>query len=467
MEYELLVTAFYLSALSYYIGTLLYILPIPFYGVKKWAPTLMVDGIFSAILVFAYTILLWLIEYFGGLLGSDWASFYTWLGVKTGIVATLMTILRVIAASASFTGAKVIVSSIITPLISSLTYVTMTLLTIAIIAIIITSYGARLLALGILLHSVPFRLTRASGAMIISIVMVFSIGLPIMPLYVELLSQPIGMPDLMVVDYGIAYVKIYINDSIGKPISFPVFTAITQDNRTLALYLGGEDGVIDASSQDRGLPSSRSYNVDIDVAGIHLFKTIDPIKEYVGENSTFYKLYISINNTLQLEPLRLIYLEGIDIQGYSLDSGYHEITVYSQDNSYFYVIVYQQDNIIVYIDGELKSPLETTNYIWYSIDMVSFKYQLSPGQHTITIKLSYDIIPTPSINEIHYLRDTANISLLNPLTIINPIVYLIFNLFIAPLSYIVVLVSSSYALARLLGGTAPSLFRALTVGGRL
>jgi len=467
MEYELLVTAFYLSALSYYIGTLLYMIPIPFYGVKKWAPTLMVDGIFSAILVFAYTILLWLIEYFGGLLGSDWTSFYTWLGVKTGIVATLMTVLRVIAASASFTGAKVIVSSVISPLISSLTYVTMTLLTIAIIAVIITSYGARLLALGILLHAVPFRLTRASGAMIISIIMIFSIGLPIMPLYVELLSQPIGVPDLIVVDYGIAYVKIYINDSIGNPISFPAFKAFTQDNMTLALYLGGEDGIIDATSEDSGLPSSRSYNVDIDIAGIHLLKTIDPVKEYINGNNTFYKLYISINNTLQLEPLRLVYLEGISIQSYSLGSGYYELIVYSYDNNYFYVIACQQDTVTVYIDGEIENPLETISYTWYNIDMLSLKYQLSPGQHTITIEISYNEIHIPGVNEVYYLRDTANISLLSPLTIINPIVYLIFNLFIAPLSYIVVLVSSSYALARLLGGTTPSLFRALTIGGRL
>ncbi|RLG83724.1 MAG: hypothetical protein DRO40_03515 [Thermoprotei archaeon] len=467
MEYELLVTAFYLSALSYYIGTLLYMLPIPFYGVKKWAPTLMVDGIFSAILVFAYTILLWLIEYFGELLGSDWTSFYTWLGVKTGIVATLMTVLRVIAASASFTGAKVIVSSVISPLISSLTYVTMTLLTIAMIAVIITSYGARLLTLGILLHAVPFRLTRASGAMIISIIMVFSIGLPIMPLYVELLSQPIGVPDLIVVDYGIAYVKIHVNDSIGNPISFPVFKAFTHDNMTLAVYYGGEDGIIDATRQDSGLPGSRSYNVDIDIAGIHLFKTIDPVKEYMNGNNTFYKLHISINNTLQLEPLHLIYLEGISIQNYSLGSGYYELVVYSYESNYFYVITCQQDTVIVYIDGEIESPLETISYTWYNIDMVSLKYQLSSGQHTIAIEISYNEIPVPEVDEVYYLRDIANISLLSPLTIINPIVYLIFNLFIAPLSYIVVLVSSSYALAKLIGGTTPSLFRALTVGGRL
>lgn len=467
MEYELLVTAFYLSALSYYIGTLLYMVPVPFYGVKRWAPTLMVDGIFSAILVFAYTTLLWLIEYFGGLLGSDWNSFYTWLGIKTGIVATLMTILRIIAVSASFTGAKIIVNSIISPLISSLTYVTMALLTIAIIAVIITSYGARLIALGILLHAVPFRLTRASGAMIISIVMVFSIGLPIMPLYVELLSQPIGIPDLVVIDYGIAFVKVYVNDSIGNPVSFPVFKAFIQDNKTLALYLGGEDGIVDASSADRGLPGSRSYNVDVDIAGIHLLQTVDPVKDYVDGNNTFYKLYVVLNNTVQLEPLRLIYLQGVSIQNYSLGSGYYEFSVYSYDNGYFYLIVCQQDNAVVYIDGGIEDPIETINYIWYNVDMLGLKYQVPQGSHSITIEISYSGIPVPEVNEVYYLRDVANISLLSPLTIINPIVYLIFNLFIAPLSYMVVLVSSSYALARLLGGTTPGLFRALTIGGRL
>ncbi|GEM_PF-774793 len=467
MEYEFLVTAFYLSALSYYIGTLLYMLPVPFYGVKKWAPTLMVDGIFSAILVFAYTILLALIDYLGGLVGSDWSSFYTWLGIKTGIVVTLMSILRILAASIPASNAKIVIDSLLSPMISALTYVAMTLLTITLISIVITSYGARLLALGILLHSVPFRLTRSSGAMMISIVMVFSIGLPIMPAYVELISAPIASPDLLVIDYGVAFVEVHVHDSLGNPLSYPVLKAYTLDNKSLAKYLGGVDGVVDTIDPGKGLPGSREYVLDIDIAGIHLTKTVDPVDEYVELNSTFYRLDIVFNKTIQLEPLRLLYLGDTAIQNYTGSDGYYEIIVDCPSYSIFYIILCRDDGAYVYVDGVEKEPLETTYYTWYGVEMKSYKYQLEPGQHMVSIELSYNGILEPSVNEYYYLRDAVNISVLEPLTIINPIVYLVFNLFIAPLSYIAILVSSSYALARILGGSSPRLFRALAIGGRL
>ena len=101
MEYTFLLIAFYLSVLSYYLGTLLYMIPLPFYSIKKWAPTLMVDGIFSATLVFTYTIIMCIIDYFSNMLGSDWVGLYTWISLKTGIVVSLMAVRNIIGATVS------------------------------------------------------------------------------------------------------------------------------------------------------------------------------------------------------------------------------------------------------------------------------------------------------------------------------------------------------------------------------
>ena len=40
--------AFALSVLTYYLGVLIYAIPIPWYGIKRWAPLLIFDGLLAA-----------------------------------------------------------------------------------------------------------------------------------------------------------------------------------------------------------------------------------------------------------------------------------------------------------------------------------------------------------------------------------------------------------------------------------
>ncbi len=466
MEYDLLVIAFYLSALTYYIGTLLYMIPLPFYGVKKWAPTLMVDGVFSAVLVFAYTILLWIIDFLGGLLGVNWAMFYAWIGLKLGIVMTLITVLRIATSSSVLTGnIRIAAEGLVSPLLSSLTYVAITLITIMIIALVITSYGARLLALGILLHSIPFRLARAGGAMMISVVLVFSVGLPLMPSYVELISQPLTVPNTLVLEYGAAYVKVEVFDKIGNPIAYPVFSAYTIDQKLLARYQGGANGIVDTADPAKALPASRTYIGRIDIAGIYLEKTIDPSREYRLVNSSYYMFTITLNKTLSIAPLRLVYISSAELLDYSRNTNTLVLHLSTNNDIVVHVITLAGDEVDILLDNTSLF-LQPVQYTWCNIDLVSYPINLSFGEHVleITIALTAEDIE-PLVDEVNYLTDTLNITLLQPFTLINPVSYIIFNLLIAPLSYIAILISSSYALARLLGGTMPSLIRALA-GGR-
>ncbi len=464
MEYEFLVTAFYLSVLSYYLGTLFYMLPLPFYSIKKWAPTLMVDGVFSAVLVFTYTIILSLIDYIGGLLGSDWTTFYLWLSLKSGAVASLIAVLRIIGLTLSASGHSFIANSMLSPLIQTLTYTLLTLLTIMVVSIVITSYGSRLLALGILLHAVPFRLTRASGSMLISIVIVFTIGLPLMPLFVEYVSAPLIVPGLVVTEYGLAYTVVNITDATGSPIPYAVLEAHRLDsNGLLARYMAGGNGVIDTCSPDKGLPGSKEYGVLVEIGGAKLSKTIAPWRDYVVLNNSFYQLDIGFKKLVTIGVVRFVYLNNSVLESYYRSGDYVSLTLSLEDNGSIDVVVQYGDELTVYIDGVHGSPVSTTRYAWYGVELVCYRYGLPSGVHTVDIYIDEIGSSKPVVEEVYYLRDVANITLTKPVTFLNPIAYIVFNLLIAPIAYIAILVSTSYALARLLGGSRPSILYAITL----
>lgn len=156
-------------------------LPIPFYGLKKWAPQLMIDSIFSAILIFSYATILYIIRYISRIIGTDWNAFYLWSAKEIGAIAGTMASLRLIGSALVSMNLKFVSSSIISPLISSLTYLLIFFITLTTLLTALRIYAPTLIAIGLLLHSIPFRLSRSAEAMIISTVIVFSIAAPLMP----------------------------------------------------------------------------------------------------------------------------------------------------------------------------------------------------------------------------------------------------------------------------------------------
>ena len=56
----------------------------------------MVDGVFSAILVFSYSLIMWLIQYFSGILGSDWNRYNEWLLKEINIIIGVILLFKAI-----------------------------------------------------------------------------------------------------------------------------------------------------------------------------------------------------------------------------------------------------------------------------------------------------------------------------------------------------------------------------------
>lgn len=456
---ELLVIAFYLSVLSYYIGVLIYMLPLPFYGLKKWAPQLMVDGVFSAILVFSYTFILWLIDYLGEALGSDWNSYYSWFINEINIIATTILMLKLIGIGLSSIGLGFIANSMISPLVSSLTYLLMFLVTTSILITALVTLAPTILSLGILLHSVPFRITRSSGAMLISLVIVFSIGTPLMPNFIDTISPP---TILGVSSEGFVFAEIHVYGHNNVGASYCLYEIYSLDDKLLARYRSDPDGLINASTVETGIP----YNVQkikIDVAGYHYETIIDP-REYSSRGG-IVNITITINNLLVIKPLRYIVL--MNYNNFSLlyiDDSLTILNINATENTSIIIIGLGSDSFSVSVDNVQIEPITTYSYEWGGIEFQAEKYSLSSGNHSVVITYTLSGTGEPLFDEIYYGRNTLGIGMNDLTNLVYPITILIYKLFLGPVIYLSILFSASLALAKLLGGSSSRIARIVVTG---
>ncbi len=456
----LLVIAFYLSVLTYYLGVLFHMLPIPFYGVKKWGPQLMIDGVFSAILVFSYSFIQWLIKYFGGVLGVSWERYDAWLVTEVNIVLSTIVLLKVFGMGLSSIGLNFLANSLISPLISSLTYLLIFILTVSMLVTMIYTLSPTLLALGIVLHSFPFRLARSSGATLLAVTIVFSIATPLLPNFIETIS--ISSTNILhKLGYGYIPAYIHVYDTTGKPVPYYLYEIYSIENNTLlARYLGDENGFVNASSIYKGIPSTK-HRVVISLAG-YIYNTV---YEPRNTSKTITEISIKLSNLYIVKPLRFVALfNSIEHKLVKRDIDYVILDIRVYTKSRIIVVMPRNDGSAVYVNGSYRVPDKTYSYSWGYIDFTAKEYWFSPGYYHLLIYIRSPSTVKPDFEEIYYARDTLKIDYNKPFSLIYPVTLLIFQLFIAPVIFYSILFSVSMALSKLLGGSSPKIARVLVSG---
>jgi len=456
-----LVLAFYLSVLTYYLGVLLYMLPIPLYSVKKWAPQLMVDGVLSAILVFSYSIIKWIIDYMGRLLGVDWSLYYAWLTSEIGLVTSFIIALKMIGTALSSVGLNFLANSLISPLVNTLTYLLIFLISTSIMVSVIVTLSDTLLASGVLLHSIPFRLTRASGSTLIALVIVFSIGTPLMPLFIYMLSSNPGI--IGYTGYGFALANIYVYDTCNTTIPLYLYEIYDFNNTLLARYLADVNGLVNASSIEKGIPATNHIGC-FKLAGYTNCKVIDS-SNYALNRGGVVNVSFRINNLISLRPLRFITIfksNGFNVTSKSSTQAY--IRVNASQSTYMVVVGLLSDTIVVYVNGYLRNPSRSIEYDWGGVGFKAYNYTLNNGLNNIYVNIEGSGSATPEFEEVYYARDFLGLSIEQPSSIIYPVALFVFKLFIAPVIYYSILLTATFSLARLLGGSHPRIVRVM-VGG--
>ena len=229
----LLTYALYLSSLTYFLGVLFYALPIPMKRIKKWGPTLIKDSIYSLVWLSIYNIIFYLAHLIMYYLNISWHHYFNVLLsdiINLAIVEMILMLfslaespglLSIVPSSGwgkvlygiAKTGASIAnIKALSDAIEGSLT----TYLVIYYLSEIIYYATPWLIALGVLLMSLPFRIGRSAGAGFIATALTFYVGLPLMPEFAS---------DLTFLIYDHVFASLTVN-TIQALISLSILNAI-------------------------------------------------------------------------------------------------------------------------------------------------------------------------------------------------------------------------------------------------
>ncbi len=463
-----LLVAFNLSVLTYYLGVLVYALPVPWYGVKKWGPLLIIDGIFSATLVFGFNLIVQAINYIFTILGLSWNNLMLWLNTVISSIFVLIFFIQLLGSMLSKLSLGLI-PNFLGPLYSILSYSLTSLFLIQFIALIVRLHYTKLIALGIMLFAMPFRIARTAGAVLVSFSIVFYIGLPLLPVFVQTLSQPQEFNQETYI-YGVSFPHYLVKSYNGSSIPMAVMNIYSVNNSLLARYITDNNGSIYASYPDKGSPSNY-FKIEIEYFG-YAFKTY-PYKfinnftcshasNHTGENTTCLFnvhvpgiLYASTCMVLfnvwnaSVKDFSVVGLDKVQLLINVSKQGVYEIMVWRGS----------KDDIGVLLNGTLLAhdKIIIDNVEWYGNNLNILKARLDAGIWNISILLGgncQQIYLDKKSLEIYYIKHTMNAS--NILSFVEQSSsYYFFSTIILTSSYIILLTIISYGLAIFLGGRYP------------
>jgi hypothetical protein len=185
MESEILLVAFALSGLTFFISPLMMTLQ------KKelvaWGMILRNDSIIAMIAIGSVSSIQLLLEFVQKLItesaGSSFltpdASYAIIMAQLVGIDAALIAIVGLVSAVPTLQGFSILLGNMLGPAISTVTSSIILWTVLQVMSKIVPVLFLTLFSVGLVLWSVPFRIGRQAGSSIISLAMVLFVGLPI------------------------------------------------------------------------------------------------------------------------------------------------------------------------------------------------------------------------------------------------------------------------------------------------
>ncbi|MEM4542979.1 MAG: hypothetical protein QW583_03945, partial [Sulfolobales archaeon] len=307
---ELLSLAYMLSLLTYSLGAVLYGSPLPLKSIKKWGVLMMYDGLASAVLVSTYSLLLKLGDYFLAVLGASWPNFITWLtGRTTTLVASYLAI-QSIAAALKVSGADILVELL--KHISSLIATSLTAIkTIYLISTVVYSLRDKILAIGILLYTIPLRMGKSAGAAIVALSIVYYIGMPLMPVFALALESP--QPPIASDRYGAITGSIV--DILGNPVPHAVVKFYKSSRDPAIVVLGDSEGKFYVGPPQDLLSLGDEFEVEVAFMGYAF--GVDPALVRVPWSGS-----LRVSNMLYAgKGLSIVFIGILEISSVNLSSG--------------------------------------------------------------------------------------------------------------------------------------------------
>lgn len=459
--------AFSLAVLTYYIGVLIYSIPVPWYGLKRWAPLLIVDGIVASGLVLFFNNIILLIDYVYNLLGVDWGTYLYHLESLWSTLFLMVIMIEVFLTILTKIPIRIyVLSSMLFTIKNILSYGLLVLALIIIFSVMVKMLFTKFIALSILLYSVPFRIARTAGASLLAFAVVFYIGLPLMPNFMFMLALPETLPDTfnILLEYGVVYPRIHVESLHGDPIPYAILNVYGDNGQLLARYVASSDGWIYASYPDKGLPVFKEYKIEIEYYRF-LFKTmpykVDPAKHYVEAEEvegTNLELRVVIPGILRLHNGILVFNNmEISYENITFSTSDILLTLSVRSQGEYQIIAFPKGYDIINITSNgtlIKYSITEIN--WYNNTIKILNITLNRGIYHIDIKFNgtgASIFIPSSIEKPYVLTATGGRSLAEVMRTAGTIYTILSVIF--PTMYIVMLSMLAYGLASFLGARYP------------
>ena len=183
---DLVRLAFSLSLLTFYTGVLIYSLPIPYRGLKSWAPRLIADSVLAAGLAAAFYAILEVPAFIRSVLGASWALYESRVALNLAAAAAVKALAYVIKEAAGIVENPIVgvVAGVAVSLLAKLADLAIaTAIALQSLGWLAMKASPLLAALGLVLYSIPLRLGRGAGAWLLALALVLPALLPALPLF--------------------------------------------------------------------------------------------------------------------------------------------------------------------------------------------------------------------------------------------------------------------------------------------
>ncbi len=438
-------------------GVLIYALPIPLTGLKRWAPRLIVDAFFIASLALSIDVIINAAKFIQYILGGNWTTF---IDIIRGNIALRSIIIIGLDSLASYI--KLMFPGIARMIrigIDVLSISLYALIVIYILSIFIYKNLWLLTSLGIALMSIPFRIARNGGAFLLSFALVFYVGLPLYYSFLSMLFLPYQLRFISPI------IQVYVVNVFDKPILGGYIGVELKDGT----YIGPLPSTYGYSLINL-LPNILNNTISLyfDVSGHQFYTNISniSISSLCQDSSTTFgicvikaKAYgvLTYGNGITLH----VYPEPNSVDIYSFTNNKISMKVDTNVNLELYISISEAYSITKAIidNNTLYNVFDYLKYQWkwYDVSGSTYMINIAPGTHIIDIELNYDQSKKvePS-NSIIYYRIVNSIHLYDNLflNILDEFLRILYIDIIGAPLYLSILLSISLGLSKLIGGSS-------------
>jgi hypothetical protein len=440
-----------LALLSFYIGVLIYAIPIPVRGLKRWGGTLLRDSFLSFALAISLTAIMEFTQGIAGMMGGSWQYFDSWLFNGIELLLSLKMAALSLSSLTSYVPGATAARAILGPLNDALTADLLLLFTLAAIEAMVRYAGLLIALIGLVMFAMPFRLGREAGAWFIAFVVAFSVGLQAMPAFESsITSAPSVGISPSAASLGLGYQRVYVKAADGSPLGdslLELYAMVNSKAEKVAQYWVNADGT--AYDPESPQPQLVSMPSEGPVYGYIIIDGIETLLDPYPFSPANY----SFSQEITLSSPYILYAPGNDIIVFTNQPQYVHVVSTPRGALFFANLSYggivevrAPDSCNVSITGNVRPGMGSWTWLgnngqeWYFV-----------GPLNLTASVALEGCRPLNFTGITYMDYATQFFGLNYLSP-NLVEELIAYYLVLPFMYVATLTMVTYALARLLGG---------------